>query len=489
MMNVRAFLAKVNGLAPNVRAAVIAVVAIAVLASVAVPVLNHAAPAALFARPLDAAQLTEVEEHLAQWDVAFTPQADNVTVDSKRRNELLLRLALSGVPHGHVATTSEALANVGVLTPQSIIDEQTRQGLSGEIELALRSVEGVDDARVIIAPAQSAEFADQNAHDGSASVRLHLKPGARLSRTSIDGIRAFVASSIAGLDASRITILDDRGLALGDAVSGSEDPSQLEKSLQSALDDVLGSGVAVVRVHAEYSTVETEHRDTRRSPLGDAITRSVQNEAYQGSGRTYRKDEEHDDRGSDTSEVVSRAAAGALARIDTAVFLDESQAVDLAKVRELAAASVGFDPKRGDTLSVQAVDFHRTIAPRHDGWFLAYGVLAPLLPTIAVIVAILFALRAGLPHVASLAKSYLERQALAQTSKVVAGYAPSQVRGALAHEPAHAAAAIISALPAATAAAVLELYPPHEREAIIARMQRAHSPIIPSAAEILGRHA
>jgi flagellar motor switch protein FliG len=69
------------------------------------------------------------------------------------------------------------------------------------------------------------------------------------------------------------------------------------------------------------------------------------------------------------------------------------------------------------------------------------------------------------------------------------GYAPARVRGALAHEPPHAAAAIISALPAATAAAVLELYPQHEREALVRRMQRAPSPLIPDAHEVLGRDA
>jgi flagellar biosynthesis/type III secretory pathway M-ring protein FliF/YscJ len=244
-----------------------------------------------------------------------------------------------------------------------------------------------------------------------------------------------------------------------------------------------------VRVHAEYTSIETEHRDTRRAPLGDAITRTVANEGYQGAGRTYHKDEEHDDRGSDTSEVVSHSAAGSISRIDTAVFLDEAHAANIASVRELAAASVGFDAHRGDTLSVAAIDFHRAPAERHDLWYLAYGVLTPLLPTVAVVVGLFFLVRAGLPHISDLAKTYFERHAVAQTSKVVAGYAPAQVRGALAHEPPHAAAAIISALPAATAAAVLELYPPHEREAIVARMQRAHSPHVPSAAEIFGHRA
>jgi flagellar motor switch protein FliG len=55
------------------------------------------------------------------------------------------------------------------------------------------------------------------------------------------------------------------------------------------------------------------------------------------------------------------------------------------------------------------------------------------------------------------------------------------VRGALANEPPHAAAAIISALPAATAAAVLDMYPEHERAAIVRRMQRPASPLLSDA--------
>lgn len=462
---------------------------VAVLAAFFMLGIGHAAPGALFARPLDSSQVSEVEERLAEWNVAFSPLPDNVLVDIKRRSDLLLKLSLAGVPHGHVATTTEALANVGVLTPQSIIDSQTRSGLAGEIELALRSVEGVDDATVIIAPAKAAEFADETAHDGSASVRLHLKPGAHLSHTSVKGIRSYVAASIEGLDPSRVTILDDRGLALGDASTESDDASGLERSLQSALDAVLGAGVTVVRIHAEYTNTQTEARNTRRAPLGDAITRNVQNESYDGAGRRYRKDEEHDERGNDINETVSRTSAGALARVSTAIFVDMVHAVDIAKVRELAAASVGYDPRRGDTLSVQAVDFHRGLEQKHDAWFWLYSAIAPLLPTVAVLIGVLVVARTSFPQIVEIAKAAFEREGTVRTSKMVAGYAPAQVRGALAHEPPHAAAAIISALPAATAAAVLELYPPQERQAIVARMQRVHSPLIPQAAEILGRHA
>jgi hypothetical protein len=39
-----------------------------------------------------------------------------------------------------------------------------------------------------------------------------------------------------------------------------------------------------------------------------------------------------------------------------------------------------------------------------------------------------------------------------------------------------------------TATAVLELYPPHEREEIVRRMQRRHSPLLDDPHELLRRH-
>ncbi|HEY6325819.1 MAG TPA: hypothetical protein VIW73_04795, partial [Candidatus Cybelea sp.] len=117
------------------RAARLAASAVAIgVVSVAIGgvLLGHASRSALFAQPLHPEQLTEVEERLAGWNAAFTPTADNVIVDAARRNDLLLRLSLAGVPHQHLFSTGEAMAGIGVLTPQSVVDAQTRAGLSGD---------------------------------------------------------------------------------------------------------------------------------------------------------------------------------------------------------------------------------------------------------------------------------------------------------------------------------------------------------------------
>ncbi|HEY9180017.1 MAG TPA: flagellar M-ring protein FliF C-terminal domain-containing protein, partial [Candidatus Baltobacteraceae bacterium] len=451
------------------------------LIALATAIVAHPQRAELFASALHPEQLTEVEERLASWNVPFTPTADNVYVDTRRRNDLLLRLSLAGVPHAHIDASADVLSKLGALTPQAVIDEQTRDGLAGDIELGLRGIDGIEDARVIIAPAKQAYFADEQTADASASVRVRLTPGAHVSPDAVNGIRSFVAASVPGLDAQRVTIVDDRGVALGEGAD-TDDGGDMQRSLQSALDTAIGAGAAIVRVHVDYDRRTVTAKDVRRAPLSSIpIASTTQDERYDGAGKRYDRSDQEVDRGSETREVSSSAAPGRVARISAAVFVDASRNVDVAQVRELAAATLGIDPRRGDRIDVAAISFARAPIAKKDAWWLAYGAIVPLLPTLAVVIAALVALRwAGRP-VASLVRSIGERASIASTTKAVHGIAPASVRGALANEPSHAAAAIISALPAATAAAVLDMYPEHERAAIIRRMQRPASPLLAGA--------
>src|SRR5580698_9928609 len=151
---------------------------------------------ALFATPLYADQLTEVQTRLAGWGVPYAPLADNVRVDPRKRAELLLRLSLAGVPHRHLATSDETFAHVNALTPQSILEAQTRDALAADLAQGLRGLDGVADARVIVAPASSGAYADEASRDASASVRITLTPGAHLAPAAIAGILAFVAGVV-----------------------------------------------------------------------------------------------------------------------------------------------------------------------------------------------------------------------------------------------------------------------------------------------------
>ncbi|MGZ3508051.1 MAG: flagellar M-ring protein FliF C-terminal domain-containing protein [Vulcanimicrobiaceae bacterium] len=480
-MTAAAMLSRWNALPRSMRAGTVACVVVALALVVVSGAVTHPARSALFATPLRPEQVAEVEERLASWNVPFTPAADNVVVDPNRRSDLLLRLSLSGVPHAHIETSDDLLTKVGALTPQAVIDAQTRDGLAGDIELGLRGMDGIDDARVIIAPAKPGYFADEQSHDATASVRLRLHPGVRLTHDAVAGIAAFVAASVAGLDRAHVTIVDDRGVELGGGRDETADSSELQSSLQSALDAAIGSGASIVRVRFDYDDRAQQMHEIRREPLAVApIASTTDNEQYTGGGKRYDRSQAQVDRGSETRESTTSSQPGRIARISVAVFVDASRGADLYKVRALAAASAGLNPARGDSITVQAIGFARTPAARRDGWWLAYGAIVPLLPTLAVVVAVLIALRWAANPVASLVQRVIVRANIARTV-ATAGVAPSHVRGVLQGEPAHTAAAIISALPAATAAAVLDMYPEHERAAIVRRMQRRHSPLLADA--------
>ncbi len=481
----RRALARLGALPPRFKAAVLAC---AVLAAVVLGWgvnLTRDARVALFATPLHADQLTEVQTRLAGWGVPYAPLADNVRVDARKRAALLLRLSLAGIPHRHLATPDEAFARVNALTPRSILEAQTRDALASDLAQGLRGLDGVADARVIVAPASAGAYADEPARDASASVRITLAPGTRLAPATVAGIRAFVAGGVPGLDAERVTVLDDRGAL--DGGSGTPDDTSVQASLQSALDSALGAGATIVRVHREPFGETRDERDVKRLPLPGDLHRTSGDERYAGTQKKYQKQTTTEERGSETRDLRRTATADATARLSVAIFVDGSRAIDLDKIRTLAAAAAGIDERRGDTLRVEAVRFAAS-APAAvrgiDAWAIA-GLFAGMLPQFALVAgAIVLAMLGARPAYALLVRA-VEAAGMRATARESAGLPPARVRGALAGEPPHVAAAVISALPAATAAAVLELYPPEERAQIVRRLARAAIVLVPHPEELL----
>ncbi len=445
---------------------------------------------ALFATPLRSEQVGEVVERLAEWNAPFVAGTDNVRVDAARRNDLLMRLSLAGIPHVHLASSAEALAKAGPLTPQSVLEAQERDGLAGDVAAGLRDIADIADARVIIAPAREGAFADEARHEATASVRLSLKPGAAPSRETIEGVRAYVAAAVPGLDAKRVAILDDRGLALGDDVrSPVGEAHVLEGSLQSALDLALGAGATVVRVRVDYDPRARAFHDVVRKPIGSrAIGTTTVDEHYKSASKQYAKSNSSLDRGSEVHDETVETPAGRLERISVAIAVDQSRHLDLAKIRSLAGGTLGLVSSRGDSLSVEEIAFARApLAATHVPFAPMLGLVAAIAPMLVLAIVAIVCVLIGAAPVARICESFAERAALGRAREAVTSFAPSHVRGALRNEPPHTAAAIISALPAATATAVLDMYPPDERAAIVRRMSRASAPVVPDYESVLRR--
>ena len=230
-----------------------------------------------------------------------------------------------------------------------------------------------------------------------------------------------------------------------------------------------------------------DERIVKRLPLPGDLNRTNGDERYASAQKKYQKQTTVEERGSETRDLHRTSAADATARLSVAIFVDGSRAIDLDKIRSLAAAAAGIDERRGDTLRVEAVRFAAQTAlvvRGIDAWAIA-GLFAGTLPQLALVAgAIVLAVLGARPAYAVLTRA-LEALSVRTAARESAGLPPARVRGALAGEPPHVAAAVISALPAATATAVLELYPPEERAQIVRRLSRAAVDLVPHAEELL----
>lgn len=483
-MTMNALLARVRSASSRTKLAAALLASVGIALATGGFLLTRDTRVALFAHPLASDQLSDVEMQLASWNIAYSASGDGVRIDGAKRADLLLRLSLAGLPRPHLRGSDEVLAHIGALTPQAVLEAQTRDGLAADLALGLRGLEGVADARVIVAAARGGEYADETMHDASASVRITLAPGAHLEARTIAGIKAFVAGGVPGLDPEHVAVLDDRGLVLDGAAASDEG---VQVALQSALDAAFGNGVTIVRVHRESRAEERDVHDVRRTPLAGALVRTSNDERYASDKKRYSKAQTSEDRGSDTHDERRVALPGSTARLTVAVFVDAAKVVDLRKIRALAAATTGIDSARGDMLSVEAVPFAaaaRRRVPSEPLWA-AIGALSGGLPQALVALALITVGWIGAKPAYALANRALETASMRITARDVAGIPAARVRGVLVGEPPHIAAAIISALPTATAAAVLELYPAEERSAIVQRLARAASPLVPAPEDLV----
>jgi len=439
---------------------------------------------ALYTRALPPDQLSEVESRLTAWGIPYVETSGQVSVEGAQRNDVLMRLAVAGVPHRHLSSTTEELANVGAMTPQSVLDAQAREGLASDLALGIRGIQGVYDARVIIAAADRGLFADESAQAAKASVRLTLEPGASLSASTVNGIKTFVADGVPGLTPENVAVMDDRGVALGADSPGDagRDEIALQSSLQSALDATLGAGATLVRVHIDTDTRAIRRHEVRRAPiLGAPVSDQSLREQYTNAGKTYAKLHSHEDRGSDVVEQTAQTSPGQTKRLSVAVFVDKGKSAFIPVVQQLVAAAAGIDPQRHDSLTVAAIEFpHEVHAPPAPASRFALAELTPALPGVfvtlglAAVVAIFARPLTGLWTVLSNRSG----ASVPEPGAVPAAAINLRELQALIHnEPPHTVAAILSQLPSAVAAELLEQLGAAERREVVSRMSRTVTPI------------
>ena len=358
----------------------------------------------LFDADLHPSQTTEVEDALTLWNEPHreNAQATQVFVPANRRAGVLFKLTLAGLPRRYVPTSADVLADPpDMLAPQTVVDDRRRSGIEGDLVAGLRRIAGVQDATVVLPPLAGDDADIASGSSRSAAVQLVLEPGASLSADAVSGIKRFVASAYPGIRPDDVTVVDASGSPLGATPppdrAGTRE-QRIQGAVQSALDDVLGPGTAVVRVSVRTTGYERHIQDTRTVPRG-VLSADTGHERGSESNRTYEKERSVRRYAYDTLSESRDIPADAEARTSVAVFLD-ARKVDAATSGEIASlvrAAAGADLQSGDDVVVEPLPFaEATPEPvaRADGRWRASGAVIPAV----VACAILLVGAAALPH-------------------------------------------------------------------------------------------
>ena len=343
---------------------------------------------------LESRDAAAIVEELKRMKVPFRISDDGakILVDGKVVHEVRLSLMGRGVPiSGGVGFEIFDNKDVGMTESMQKINYQ--RALQGELARTIMANEQLKSARVHLVVEEGGLFNRDQAHP-KAAVGVVLKPGARLSNEQILGIQRLVAASVQGLDASQVTITDQRGIALsaeadedsaaggGPAATGKlrlkkQADDYLTRKVSEVLDRAFGPGQAIVSVDATLNFDEIHHTEQNVVPVrghGDEIGAIVRKResnyrqpGAQGAVKPVDATSDHPPETSgsltSTSEVeyeFSKSAEqvlstpGGIHRISVGVIVPQALTDDqLARVRDIVAMAVGFNAERGDAITVQ----------------------------------------------------------------------------------------------------------------------------------------
>lgn len=150
------------------------------------------------------------------------PDSGQVLVPDDQLGEVRMLLASKGVvaklPAGLELMDSKDPLGVS----QFVQDVRFRRGLEGELAQSIMTLDSVASARVHLSIARTSSFVVDDGEESSASVVLTLKPGGELQDEQIAAIINMVAGSAAGLDPTRVALVDQSGHLLSARVDLSE---------------------------------------------------------------------------------------------------------------------------------------------------------------------------------------------------------------------------------------------------------------------------
>ncbi len=328
--------------------------------------------------------------------------------------DIRLKLAAKGIPRAQ-AVGLELFEEPKMGTTQFQENVNFLRGIEGELVRTIRQIDAISDAKVNIALPKDSIFV-READSTKASVIIRMWPGRDLSREQVKAIVFLVSHAVPKLDPSNVTVVDNRGRVLSDileepdevgsgetlAVAKKRLERRLEKNVQSMLAKALGPEKVVVRIAVDLETgsvrqtdelydpdktavvserkIQQSGQDTQKTPAGVPGTASnvpatTATTAGTTANSTTSKKDVTTNYDVSKSMVDTEKPIFAIKKLSIGVLIDgkyqhskdsngtEARTfvprteAELDSYNRLIKSAVGFDEKRGDTISVISVPF------------------------------------------------------------------------------------------------------------------------------------
>jgi len=282
-----------------------------------------------------------------------------------------------------------------------------QRALQGELARTIEVLPRVSAVRVHIVLAKDSAFVEREQH-ASASVMLQTS-GQRLPKQAVLAIQNLVSASVPNLERKAVIVVDSSGnllssddeeASMGAGQSQQEYKTQIERRLETRLtgmlEQVVGTGQAVVRVAADIVREHIEQNSQRYNPdeavlrsqnvikeskrMADATVLGVPGMASNDPTKkvappkpTTPSEEANRTEETNNYEISSTTEQriipfGAVKKLSVAVivgdtskdengtsaFIPRSQQ-ELKRLRALVERAMGYDEDRGDTLDVQSM--------------------------------------------------------------------------------------------------------------------------------------
>ncbi len=353
---------------------------------------------------VDPAQTGKMTSALSTHGVSYQLQNNGTAIAVQDNQTAQARVALAGA--GMLGNTQPGFE---LFDKQSLGESNFQQqvtyqrALQGQLEATIDSVQGVSGAQVeLVLPSSQNQIFGEG--QSAASAAVLLSGTSMLDPSSVRGIAQLVASSVPGLQLSKVTITGASGQLLWPASGGSggSGGSALQEAeqrydettaanLQAMLAQTLGPGKAQVLVYANMNVDQTTKESLEYAKAGTPLQQTKSLETLQGNGSSaaatgtanlpaaasnggksnYKKETSTQQNGVSKTVTHSTVAPGTVETQHVSVLLDHSvPAAAVPAIKEAVTNAAGINAKRGDTIAIGQIAFAKggaTGAPASGG--------------------------------------------------------------------------------------------------------------------------